>query len=74
MSIGRRLYQARLASGMTQEQAAEKLCVSRQTISNWENDKTVPDVVMAKRITDPYGIQMNTLWRVDSYFYRLAGC
>ena len=28
MSIGRRLYQARLASGMTQEQAAVKLCVS----------------------------------------------
>ena len=62
MSIGRRLYQARVASGLTQEQAAEKLCVSRQTISNWENDKTVPDVVMAQRITAAYGIQMNTLF------------
>ncbi len=36
MEIGNRLNQLRKLSGMTQEQLAEKLHVSRQTISKWE--------------------------------------
>ncbi len=36
MDIGNRLNQLRKLSGMTQEQLAEKLSVSRQTISRWE--------------------------------------
>ena len=37
MEIGNKIKGARVSSGLTQEQAAEKLMVSRQTISNWEN-------------------------------------
>lgn len=36
MEINKKLKDARLNSGLTQEQAAEKIMVSRQTISNWE--------------------------------------
>ena len=38
MDIGAKIKTARIQSGLTQEQAAEALGVSRQTISNWENE------------------------------------
>ena len=42
MEIEKRLKDARAKSGLTQEQVAEKVMVSRQTISNWENGKSLP--------------------------------
>ena len=44
MKIGNKINQLRKLSGMTQEQLAEKLNVSRQTISKWESDSTSPDL------------------------------
>ena len=44
MKLGEKIYQLRKMSGMTQEQFAEKLNVSRQTISKWESGSTSPDV------------------------------
>lgn len=37
MDLGRKIYQLRKLSGMTQEQLAEKLNITRQTLSKWEN-------------------------------------
>ena len=45
MEIGKKLHQLRKLAGMTQEQLAEKLNVSRQTISKWEAGTTMPDLV-----------------------------
>ena len=45
MEIGVKLKEARIKSGLTQENVAEKIQVSRQTISNWENEKSFPDIV-----------------------------
>lgn len=45
MKIGERLREARVAAGLTQEIAAEKMNVSRQTISNWETERTYPDII-----------------------------
>lgn len=44
MDISNQIKTRREAMGLSQEQLAEKLYVSRQTISNWERDKTYPDV------------------------------
>ena len=41
MSLGSSLYHARKKSGLSQENVAEKLGVSRQTISKWETDETL---------------------------------
>lgn len=38
MEIGKKLKEARINSGLTQEQVAEDIKVTRQTISNWENE------------------------------------
>jgi transcriptional regulator with XRE-family HTH domain len=56
MDIGSNIRKARLCSGLTQEQAAERLGVSRQTISNWENNKTIPDGALVKTISQVYGV------------------
>ena len=46
MDIGSKIKNARNKAGFTQEQTAESLGVSRQTISNWENGKNQPDLEM----------------------------
>lgn len=44
MSLGNSLFNARKRSGLSQEDVAEKPGVSRQTISKWELDETLPDI------------------------------
>ena len=44
MELGKRIKEYRNTAQMTQEDLAEKMFVSRQTISNWENDKSYPDI------------------------------
>ena len=44
MTFGKRIYDLRTANGFSQEELAEKLQVSRQTISKWENDIAIPEV------------------------------
>ncbi len=61
MNFGEKLLTARQAAGLTQEQAAEYLNVSRQTISNWENSKTYPDILMSIELSKLYGIDMTSL-------------
>lgn len=65
MEIGKKLKQARLGAKLTQEQAAERLFVSRQTISNWENEKTYPDIASVVRLSDLYSISLDELLKGD---------
>ncbi|MGX6978082.1 helix-turn-helix domain-containing protein [Vagococcus elongatus] len=65
MDIGRKLKEARLASGMTQEQVAEKIGVSRQSISNWENEKNFPDIISVIHLSDVYGVSLDILLKGD---------
>lgn len=61
MDIGEKLRQARIASGLTQEQTAEALGVSRQTVSNWETEKTYPDIVSVVRMSELYAVSLDRL-------------
>lgn len=65
MEIGKKLKDARLRAKLTQEQVAERLFVSRQTISNWENEKTYPDIVSVVKLSDLYSISLDKLLRGD---------
>ncbi len=51
MELGKKIYQLRKLSGMTQEQLAEKLSISRQTLSKWENGAGMPDVESVVRLS-----------------------
>jgi len=61
MDIGIKIKDARIAAQLTQEQVAEALGVSRQTMSNWENNKTYPDIVSVIKMSDLYEISLDHL-------------
>lgn len=65
MNIGKQLKDARIESGYTQEQVAEQLDVSRQTISSWENGRTFPDIVSVVSLSDIYDVSLDALIKGD---------
>lgn len=70
MSFGKNLqYLRRLDNSMTQEVLAEKLHVSRQTISKWEMDEVRPDIDKAIELCRIFSVTLDNLFReeLDSY-------
>ena len=65
MKFGERLIQLRKEKKISQEQLAEDLGVTRQTISNWENYKNYPDIAMLTTISDKYKISLDELLKKD---------
>ena len=65
MKIGAKLMAARKRCGFSQETVAERLAVSRQTISKWELDETIPDLIQAKRLAEFYQIDLATLFEEE---------
>ena len=65
MTLGNHLYTARKKSGLSQEDVAAKLGVSRQTISKWELDETLPDIRQAKRLAVLYHLSLDELVDFD---------
>lgn len=53
--ISKNIKQLRNEHSMTQDVLAEKLCVTRQAISSWENDRTQPDVMMVEKLSEIFG-------------------
>ena len=65
MGLGNHLFDARKNKGLSQEAVAERLGVSRQTISKWETDETLPDIRQAKRLATLYGVTLDDLITFD---------
>lgn len=65
MNLGNNLFQARKKVGLSQETVAEKLGVSRQTISKCETDETVPDIYQAKKLAKLYDLSLDELIEFD---------
>jgi len=65
MDIGSKLKNASNEAKFTQEEIAEKLGVSRQTISNWENSKSYPDIISVIKLSDIYSITLDALLKED---------
>ena len=65
MNLGSSLSAARKKSGLSQEAVAEKLGVSRQTISKWETDETLPDIRQSKRMAALYKLSLDELIDFD---------
>jgi len=61
MTIGEKLAELRKQKNLTQENVAEILNVTRQTISNWELGQTVPDLEQAKELSKLYQISLDEL-------------
>ncbi|MCI8818233.1 MAG: helix-turn-helix transcriptional regulator [Oscillibacter sp.] len=65
MELGEKLRQARLERRLTQEALAERLGVSRQTVSNWENNRSYPDVMSVIALSEEYSISLDDLLKGD---------
>ncbi len=60
-TFAEKLKKARKNAGLTQEQLAEKLLVSRQAITKWESEKGLPDIENLKRLSQALGIGIDAL-------------
>lgn len=65
MKFGEKLRDARLRAELTQETVAKTIGVSRQSLSNWENDRTYPDLGSVLKLSDLYDLSLDDLLRDD---------
>ena len=73
-NFSKNLRNLRLEKKLTQEQVAEKLGVSAQSVSRWETGATYPDVMMLPEISKLYGVLVDDLYKKDPEGYsNLAG-
>lgn len=61
MTLGEKIKEARKQCGLSQEQLAEKLAVSRSAVAKWETDKGIPDIANLIAISDEFGLSLDEL-------------
>ena len=66
MEIGSIIRNARNEANLSQEQAAEALGVSRQTVSNWETGKSYPDIISVINMSDLYSVSLDHLLKEET--------
>ncbi len=65
MEIGNRIKKYRERKGLSQEELADKVYVSRQTVSNWENNKSYPDINSLKLLTSIFNVSLDEFIKGD---------
>ena len=65
MEIGRQIKKYRTELKLSQEELADKIYVTRQTVSNWENDKNYPDIHSLVLLSSHFGISLDDLVKGD---------
>ena len=68
MTVAEMIKQTRIDSGMTQDEYGLKFGVSRQTVSSWENERSLPDLQMLIDICNTYGVSLDKLLNEDKKF------
>lgn len=78
MKLGSQIRKLRGEHNLSQEELAERIFVSRQSISNWENDKTYPDIKSLLLLSEVFSVSLDTLikgdvekmkWEIDAQEY-----
>ena len=67
MSIGKTILNVRKEKGMSQEEFGELFHVTRQTVSNWENEKNYPDLNTLVTMSDMFEISLDKLLKEGWY-------
>lgn len=65
MQLGQAIAQIRKERGLTQEAFAKIFSVTRQTVSNWENEKSYPDLSTLVKISDEFNVSLDVLLKGD---------
>ncbi len=61
LTLGEKVKEFRKRAGLSQEQLADKLCVSRQAITKWENDRGIPDINNLQCIAKLFDVSIDSL-------------
>ena len=59
--LGEQIKQLRLNKKLSQVELAEKLCVTKQSVSNWENENIMPSIEMLMKIANIFGVTTDFL-------------
>ena len=62
MEIGAKIRHLRCKAGLTQEQLAEKLGLSAQSVSKWENAVAMPDITLLPKLSEEFGVSIDELF------------
>ena len=62
MNIGNRIKELRKQRGITQEQLADRIGVSFQAVSKWENNISLPDITLVPSLASYFGVSMDELF------------
>ena len=65
MNLGSQIKKYRSELSMSQDELAEKVFVSRQSVSNWENDKTYPDIKSLLLLSEVFQVSLDQLVKGD---------
>ena len=65
MEIGKQIRKYRMEAKLSQDELADKVYVTRQTISNWENDRNYPEIRSLVLLGSVYGISLDILVKGD---------
>lgn len=65
MNVGEKLKKRRTTLNLTQDKVGEELGVTRQTISNWENGKSYPDIERIISLSELYELSLDELLKGD---------
>lgn len=65
MTVSEKIYTLRTQLGLSQEELAEKLGVSRQSVSKWETGQSVPDLEKIIKLSDLFGVSVDELVRAE---------
>ncbi|MBQ9562383.1 MAG: helix-turn-helix domain-containing protein [Lachnospiraceae bacterium] len=73
MELGKKIRQLRFKANLTQEQLAEKLGISAQSVSKWENGATMPDITTLPLLAETFGVTIDDLFdlTVEQRFNRM---
>ena len=65
VTLGKRIAANRKRLGLTQDQLAEKLGITAQAVSKWENDLSCPDISILPKLADIFGISVSKLLGIE---------
>ena len=66
MELGKKIRQLRNKAGLTQEQLAERLGVSAQSVSKWENAVAMPDITLLPELSGAFGVSIDELFSLTT--------
>lgn len=73
MTLGEKLVKLRRSRGLSQDQLAEMLAVSRQSVSKWERDESQPELSKLAALSDIFGVTTDYLLKDDPKQYSTSG-